>query len=58
MRKGVISLICCAAVLLPLILSGCSNAADTELPTEPAIPIVLKEQIPSAAVMLPMICLH
>ena len=25
MRKGVIALICCAAVLLPLILSGCSN---------------------------------
>lgn len=50
MKKRVISLICCAAVLLPLILSGCGNSADTELPTEPAIPIVLKEQIPSAAV--------
>lgn len=50
MKKRVISLICCAAVLLPLFLSGCSNSADTELPTEPAIPIVLKEQIPSAAV--------
>ena len=50
MRKRILSLICCAAVLLPLILSGCSNAADPELTTEPAIPIVLKEQIPSAAV--------
>lgn len=50
MKNRLISLICCAAILLSLVLTGCNNNSNPTTPTEPAVSIVLKESIPSATV--------
>ena len=52
MRNRILSLICCAMVLLPMILSGCGNAAEPTVaaPTQPSFTTSLKEHIPAAAV--------
>ena len=52
MKHRILSLICCAAILLPMILSGCGKAAEPTAtnPTQPSFTISLKEHIPAAVV--------
>lgn len=50
MKIRLISLICCTAILLSLALTGCNNNVNPTTPTEPAIHIAIKENIPCAFV--------